>query len=523
MDNFTISTLNVNGIKNSTKRNSIFVDLSCSPTDLILLQDTHSSPDLETHFIDEWTHGQSIFHSPPPTTSVGGVAIIVNAPNLYLSNIMSDNEGRILAVDVSCVNFAIRVINIYAPSSPIPYNKLHIFFNNLYPYFSTKLPNILAGDFNFVENPQIDCYPPQPKRHSFSTFSQLINTFNLCDALRTLTPNDQIFTRRSQHSQSRLDRFYISSTLTPTAHMSTPNSYSDHDRVTIKVNLKIPRPFGKPYWKNNISHFKNDDLKQNLTSLILARTMALQSQNLNPLQLWLNLKASIKHYLVSYAQQQSIKEKEEIIILQTQLIQLQNMLHTQPTDALFTQFYNLKQRLHQISLTNARIHLLKSKQYLPEYNTMPNPLLYKELLPKMNNNYIYELYDEYSLPYNDKENLLHITKEYYQNLYGHFITPEKNMKPFLNAQINTLTSENTTALGEEINQKELLTSIKSFKYGKTPGLDGLSAEFYIEFWKAIRTPLTNALNYAYTTGNTTHAFTKCHYPNLQKRRSIYYK
>jgi len=126
----------------------------------------------------------------------------------------------------------------------------------------------------------------------------------------------------------------------------------------------------------------------------------------------------------------------------------------------------------------------------------------------MNNNYIYELHDEYSLPYNDKENTLRITEQYYQNLYGQFITPEENMKPFLNTQINTLTSENTTELGEEINKKELLTSIKSLKHGKTPGLDGLSIEFYVEFLKAIRTPLTNALNYAYTTGNTTHAFTK---------------
>jgi len=67
--------------------------------------------------------------------------------------ILSATEGRALAADVSCVNFMIRVINIYAPSSPIPYNKLHTFFNNLYPYLSPKLPSILVGDFNFVENP----------------------------------------------------------------------------------------------------------------------------------------------------------------------------------------------------------------------------------------------------------------------------------------------------------------------------------------------------------------------------------
>jgi len=84
---------------------------------------------------------------------------------------------------------------------------------------------------------------------------------------------------------------------------------------------------------------------------------------------------------------------------------------------------------------------------------MPNPLLYKELLPKMTNNYIYESHDKYSLLHNGKENILRITKQYYQNLYGQFITPKTNMKPFLNAQIDTFTSENTMDLGEEIKQK----------------------------------------------------------------------
>jgi len=78
----------VSGIKNTLKHNLIFIDLLSSQTALILSYGTHSSPNLKEKFISEYHCGQCIFHSPPLTTSVGGVAIHVMLPNIILSNIV---------------------------------------------------------------------------------------------------------------------------------------------------------------------------------------------------------------------------------------------------------------------------------------------------------------------------------------------------------------------------------------------------------------------------------------------------
>ena len=45
-------------------------------------------------------------------------------------------------------------------------------------------------------------------------------------------------------------------------------------------------------------------------------------------------------------------------------------------------------------------------------------------------------------------------------------------------------------------ENELLKSIKSFKNNKTPGTDGLTAEFYNFFWQDIKHSLLTSINYA---------------------------
>ena len=51
-----------------------------------------------------------------------------------------------------------------------------------------------------------------------------------------------------------------------------------------------------------------------------------------------------------------------------------------------------------------------------------------------------------------------------------------------------------------LTEKECLKALKSMDSEKTPGTDGLPAEFYKIFWNDIASTLINALNFAYETG-----------------------
>ena len=51
----------------------------------------------------------------------------------------------------------------------------------------------------------------------------------------------------------------------------------------------------------------------------------------------------------------------------------------------------------------------------------------------------------------------------------------------------------------KLNEKEALDALKTMEPEKTPGTDGLPAEFYKVFWRDISSTLIDALNYAYET------------------------
>ena len=68
--------------------------------------------------------------------------------------------------------------------------------------------------------------------------------------------------------------------------------------------------------------------------------------------------------------------------------------------------------------------------------------------------------------------------------------------------------ENDTVLTEDeqktcegyLTEKECLEALRSMEPNKTPGSDGLPAEFHKVFWKEISTTLIRALNYSYESG-----------------------
>ena len=51
-----------------------------------------------------------------------------------------------------------------------------------------------------------------------------------------------------------------------------------------------------------------------------------------------------------------------------------------------------------------------------------------------------------------------------------------------------------------LTEKECLEALRDMESEKTPGTDGLPAEFYKVFWKDVSSTLISALNYAYETG-----------------------
>ena len=95
-------------------------------------------------------------------------------------------------------------------------------------------------------------------------------------------------------------------------------------------------------------------------------------------------------------------------------------------------------------------------------------------------------------------------KNFYESLYRSSNINSKNFEnsPFFNPEnVTTLTEEEIKYCEGLINEVECTSALRDFNSNKTPGTDGLPAEFYSFFWPDICHDLIASYNYAIQHGS----------------------
>ena len=92
-------------------------------------------------------------------------------------------------------------------------------------------------------------------------------------------------------------------------------------------------------------------------------------------------------------------------------------------------------------------------------------------------------------------------ENFYKALYSSQISEDTfnvSAPHFLNCKnIKRLDGEHQKICEGLITEEECLSALKQFSKNKTPGSDGLTAEFYLCFWDYVASPLKDCLNEAY--------------------------
>lgn len=127
-------------------------------------------------------------------------------------------------------------MNVYAPTIP---RERKSFFTDLWQYKTGETNLFLAGDFNCIENLDLDKFGGNPQSGNFGINELLSFTrdHNLGDSWRITHNNDRIYTwnNRDYSLRSRLDRWYIPVTLCENAITSIRSCvHSDHSAVELK-------------------------------------------------------------------------------------------------------------------------------------------------------------------------------------------------------------------------------------------------------------------------------------------------
>ncbi|CAK8687106.1 unnamed protein product [Clavelina lepadiformis] len=191
-----ILSLNCNGLRKQDKRAFVYDLLRTKNVDVALLQETHSSPGDEIQWTKEWGK-RALWNS--GNTQSRGLAILINNKHIEVKSVNFDNFGRVLATDISVFGESMHIVNVYAPvrGSGNECNTQDRFYDGIYPYVHSKLPTLLAGDFNCVDDRQKDrnnFMAHQVKRYESKSLKDLCETYGLKDLYRISRPNGKDFT-----------------------------------------------------------------------------------------------------------------------------------------------------------------------------------------------------------------------------------------------------------------------------------------------------------------------------------------
>ena len=232
----SISTLNINGLAEDKKRNKLFENLINKKTDIILLQETHSTKKAIEKWEKEWI-GKSFWNSGEITKSSGVAILLRKNLNIEILTVQKDDKGRILSVAFSFEKQNFQIVNIYAPTKNSEKLK---FYKKLKNYITTKNNLILGGDFNMVEDILLDRQGGNPNNThmlGLDYLKQIKQKNKLIDIWRKENPNKRLFTfhNHNQSIHSRIDRFYINKNQKTKDISIFPNNRSDNDGLKLII------------------------------------------------------------------------------------------------------------------------------------------------------------------------------------------------------------------------------------------------------------------------------------------------
>ena len=498
--NIRICTFNVRGLGHTDKRRQIFEWLKLNKYDICLLQETHCEKLSYHKWEREW--GGKCFFSGNSRNS-RGVGILLNH-NLSVESTNHNTiiEGRLQSLNITIDEKDFFIINQYAPNDDKTdfLQTLDTLINE-----NDDKSFIIGGDFNTVMDTNIDKKGGNlsKNKNTREKLNEIVSSNDLSDLWRFLNPGKRGFTWHSNHKPPiycRLDFFLVSkdiATYVNECKIST-GFKSDHSLVYFNINInKIKR--GPGYFKLNNSILFDKEYQRKVRSSINDTVHI--NKDANPNTLWEVIKGNIRNETMSFTCMKRKKEKTEEEQLKNEIDALETQILENQNESLITKLKEKKNNLERIVQNRTNGIIIRAKAEWVE-GAERNTKYFANLEKKKQETKTIKKLNINGTEITEPANVLNETKSFYKKLYKKDITSPENT--FFNLEESEkLSAAQQTQCEGQINETECFAALKEMNNGKSPGSDGLTAEFYKLFWNDIKKHLLSSINYSHETGALT--------------------
>lgn len=492
MCSFHVCSINVNGLRDCIKRRQTLASCNSENADVLLLQETHASGLYETRGWEREFGGKGFWSF--GTNSSCGVAILFSKRHSWRpADYLRDNAGRLVSVTITVPNSKtrVRVINCYAPNDPAERQK---FFKESLPRHTKGMRHvILGGDFNCITDPGLDSKNTSANHQGTRGSFELLRTIKqhgLVDGWRGQNPQKKRFTWHSGDGTkaTRIDRIYLSRELSAgSCNEITAFPLSDHDLVKTKIQTQIQNA-GRGFWKLNNSFLEEENFKGMVKGVWEEWGNHKQDYE-NPLEWWDEGKTQIKRAVISFSAEAARKRNSEYKGALMELNHLQIRVDNGEENL-----------LPQLKLAEISMHDMAKKQH----GSCPRPGLSPKITGEDNvqvlnskdpdSKRMQSLKGRDGCVINDPVQMTDTCRHFYGDLYTAVPVEQQEIEFFLGSIDKSLSHEEQNLLEGPVTLSEVSEALSSMEAGKTPGSDGLSAEFYRTFFNEIGPDICEVLS-----------------------------
>lgn len=498
----TLISVNSQGLRSPDRRKTAFSYFVRHRFDIILLQETHWTVDMEMQIKREW-NGNVFFNN--GANNARGVAILIHSRLDYtVTQTGGDNEGRVLNILLNLDGHVLNIINVYAPQTD---SARQTFFSSLDRFISKVDDNIIAGDFNCIADVRLDKIGgSQDIRQLAAASLQAISSkFTLSDIWRDRHKDARAFTWTGRHPtdgsfiSTRIDKFLTSRSLNPFVLDTSikPFPHSDHDYVCLLLNFD-PVIRGPGYWHFN-SELLRDAAFETQIKDFWTDWQTKYDDFVDPLLWWDKAKQHFKIIAISCAKIIGKQKRHERFQLERKL----EKLHEKSVsgDARDMEDYLVaKEKLKELELKDLESVKIRAKAQFLEEGERSTRYFYSLEKSRRADQTIRVLTKENLDTVSEPQDLLKETYYFYKTLFTAQTCDEDARNQFLNADIPKLPDNARKSCEGLIAEEELQKAVRSMENNKSPGIDGLTTNFYKHFWPILSEKLTRVYNHAFRTG-----------------------
>ena len=423
---------------------------------------------------------------------------------------MHDNNGRFLILDATINGSDYLLINFYNANTEreqlTTIKNLNNLLKDFEDFYDKKV--IFAGDFNLIFDRNLESAGGNPllKKHSFSEIIKLNENLNLCDIWRVRNPHKKLFTFRQKHFtgiiQRRLDYIFVSNVLQESVKKAEILNALSSDNYPVFCSFVNNDIFarGSGVWKFNNSLLLNTEFVKKLKTHIKTVTSNFQENSyFSDHSKWKFLKYEIRKFSISFSKNFAKKQR----IIQTNLENRIKILEQSLKNEEDFNAYNLcKLELENIYDKKAEGAKLRSKCKWYQHGEKPTKFFLNLEKQKAINTTVRHLIDD-GKDITDLKEINACICKFYKNLFKKNVSKlDSEKKSFLDSiALPNLTSKSFDICESGITEKDLIIALKSMPYGKSPGHDGLTKEFYEHFWDDLKFFFINSLKQSKIEGN----------------------